>query len=174
MFKLAGLGFIRTKVPFSLVATAEMRKVSPPAGSVPDTKILMVAMLLGAVIVNPWLANKSTPPAGVALSRPNFTSEKKRPSAFAGVAENNPPATKNNAMMSVRKDMIPGLLDTARCYLRLIVGPEWEHVLLRESGQRLQSKFRGSGMAEILNQLPNFCIDSFCYAVSEEGYKVRI
>src|SRR6476661_5716385 len=147
MFKLAGLGFIRMKVPFSLVATAEMRKVSPPAGSVPDVKILMLAMLLGAVITNPWLANKSTPCGGVVLSRNNFTSEKKRPSALAGAAENNPQATKSDAMMTLRKDMLTGLLDMARCYLRLVVGSVWEHVLLRESGQRLQSKKRGSGMA---------------------------
>ena len=53
MFILAGLGFIRMKVPFSFVATAAMRKVSPPAGSVPDVKMLMVAMLLGAVITSP-------------------------------------------------------------------------------------------------------------------------
>jgi len=97
MFILAGLGFIRMKVPFSLVATTEMCKVSPPAGSVPDKRILTMAMLLSAVITNPWLANKSTPPAGVVLSRNNFTSEKKRPSALAGAAENNPQATKSNA-----------------------------------------------------------------------------
>lgn len=53
MFKLAGLGFVMTKVPFSLVAITVIRKVSPPAGNVPNTKIERVAMLLGAVITRP-------------------------------------------------------------------------------------------------------------------------
>ena len=50
MFRLAGLGFVITKVPFSLVAITVRRKVSPPAGSVPNTGIEIVAMLLGAGI----------------------------------------------------------------------------------------------------------------------------
>ena len=58
MFRLAGLGFIRMKVPFSLVATAEMRKVSPPAGSVPEVRINRVAMSFGAVITIPLISKQ--------------------------------------------------------------------------------------------------------------------
>jgi len=53
-------------------------------------------------------------------------------------------------MMSLRKDMITGLLDMARCYLRLVVGPEWGYILLRECGRGFNLNNRGSGMAEIL------------------------
>ena len=53
MFRLAGLGFVRTKVPFSLVAITVRCKVSPPAGSVPDSKIEIVAMFMGDVITMP-------------------------------------------------------------------------------------------------------------------------
>ena len=53
MFRLAGLGFVRTKVPFSLVAITVRRNVSPPAGSVPNTGIEMVAMFMGDVITMP-------------------------------------------------------------------------------------------------------------------------
>ena len=53
MFRLAGLGFVMTKVPFSLVAITVRRKVSPPAGSVPSTGIEIVAMLMGDVITMP-------------------------------------------------------------------------------------------------------------------------
>jgi len=53
MFRLAGLGFVMTKVPFSLVAVTVRRKVSPPAGSVPVTRIETVAMFMGDVITMP-------------------------------------------------------------------------------------------------------------------------
>ena len=53
MFRLAGLGFVRTKVPFSLVAITVRRNVSPPAGSVPNTGIEIVAMFMGDVITMP-------------------------------------------------------------------------------------------------------------------------
>ena len=53
MFRLAGFGFVMTKVPFSLVAMTVTRKVSPPAGSVPEVRINRVAMSFGAVITIP-------------------------------------------------------------------------------------------------------------------------
>ena len=53
MFRLAGLGFVRTKVPFSLVAITVRRNVSPPAGSVPVVKIEIPAMFMGDVITMP-------------------------------------------------------------------------------------------------------------------------
>jgi len=46
------------------------------------------------------------PPGGVVFNRANLTFEKKRPSALAGVAQNNPQVTKKMVMVSLRKDLM--------------------------------------------------------------------